>query len=1504
MDKNLTIKYKGHIRYVADSYSHKFNQKATLLTDYNDDTIINENGKTEFKEPKYYSYGYLKNGTSLGTKRGWVLNLPKKGMSVEMDYHSQKTEEINDLYWVFEGREFPFPEAAIIKTKKFTEKLKEEFDLGNFVYGYGKKYYITFDGDNSAIDMQYDLSIEKSKKYYAVYFGDEKNGLFEKGLITHSLPNAYLYARQFDVNQATLLIIENGNYVEDVIYPFSDDLQEVANNWLQEYYNKKGTMETTKEKIAKLEKAIASPATPANIKMSMENALYDLKEKLAEEMSPTFTDYKGEQIMFEPTNGEYFVVGNDENIFKSMEEAKNFIDNPKGVINTEFSKMASAETKDDDVIEKTLNLIKEQTGLTLKLNTHFSGLKTHNKEKYFNVDLDERVSESNDFNTLKRFADKYNLIKVEPNGLNMVAIYPKVNTENEEGKKEFTFLKNNPKVQARALTSLSKKFMRDGKVMTGYEIIESLPKGLEIKVIKLHSNKSEKGFTEKTVIGDFISESKAEVDYYNYLGEGGYAYSDFLKESERLKKIQDEKRKEEQEKASAEKEAQDRAVFAREKQRKLDHIKYILNGGDTTIGERQLDLLKRIYHIKNGELVKSNDWKIGDDVYVLSDKDSDTEILTKIIDIKEGSSYLDNEPRYVVEKNSNEIYNVYKVYDTLFPAKTKEDIIEKKESLNILDRINKLSPEQKKLKIVIINKSMGGFMDSPITFYKDGNFYKGKTTEISKEIESRSGDKPTKEEIDSAIDALENKSGLNKDNLFNIRVSKSYGRFVIKADLVIKPKRISLEEAQEEVDIMYSNERQEELKRFKEELKKGIEVEQEHKDTLEGVAAGEITVPQAIEETAKTHIEENPKYYDELEKIEGGDKVEAAMQVQFDLIKEELAKGKDKSKHVLSVASMQIIKMLKENPSLYPFYVEKYLDLPKSVRDDLNPFSEQFGGIESPIMKWLKEQNKNVFDVVKVEEYSLPKTKVIQTKPDDKNFMDIHSDFIGSDNLRPVMMGTHFDENGIVSTNAHIMLITPYRGDSDKLEGNFCHTKKCIEEWKSKEIPSKTGEFQNKFPNWKVVIPLSNTEYNMNTAAVYDFIKNATTYELMNTVTNTLAFKYGEEKIGFNSNFMLTCIQAMSELGHKELSIAISSSSRAALIIPKGRLQDVNNIKTDFALLMPMKIDDGVEYFGEFNFETSCYTDPNELTYCFDVEKVKIKKAEKRVKQLEKKIEELTSAIEPIIKEKEFPSPVGYGTFKVVKGIFEGTEFFGRVDGDRVINEDSLGQSFPIENVKRIGYELGEGWSADFDLEGLLRTALKANTSWGVEALKKLHYSFEDNNYHTIGKPLWEAVKSLQLGAEPSAKLHLHEFHEAVQKELDEYLSPDEEGVEIDPNTLQPVKNLHKVNTSEYPKVQLKGDNRAFWYVVRSEGDKYILVFEEKIDDWKSASNIERYEYYEEIGNKEDYEPYTQVQTEEDDKASWEELKELAEAMISVTKGKEKKEWIEAKELAEAMLEV
>jgi hypothetical protein len=252
LPSNLNIKYKGYIPYVANSYSQKFNQISTLLRDYSEDTIVNENGRTDFKEPKYYSYGYLKSGTTLGTKRGWVLNLPKKGVSIEMQYHPQKFETINDLYWVFEGRVFTFPEDATIETKKLTEKnqaFRDEYGLGNSLLGYGKKNYVSFDdGDTAAIDMNYDASIKKSNKYYAIYFGDEKDGLFEKGLVTHCLPNAYLYARQYDVQQAHLLTIENGKVIDtDDVYPYSDstDLQEIATDWLNDYLG--GISESAKQ---------------------------------------------------------------------------------------------------------------------------------------------------------------------------------------------------------------------------------------------------------------------------------------------------------------------------------------------------------------------------------------------------------------------------------------------------------------------------------------------------------------------------------------------------------------------------------------------------------------------------------------------------------------------------------------------------------------------------------------------------------------------------------------------------------------------------------------------------------------------------------------------------------------------------------------------------------------------------------------------------------------------------------------------------------------------------------------------------------------------------------------------------------------------------------------------------------------------------------------------------------------------------------------------------------
>lgn len=71
--------------------------------------------------------------------------------------------------------------------------------------------------------------------------------------------------------------------------------------------------------------------------------------------------------------------------------------------------------------------------------------------------------------------------------------------------------------------------------------------------------------------------------------------------------------------------------------------------------------------------------------------------------------------------------------------------------------------------------------------------------------------------------------------------------------------------AQEAENKMQKDIAESDLKAAKDNLAKGIEVEKEHLDTLNKVASGEISVHEAVVETAQEHISEDPKYYDKLE---------------------------------------------------------------------------------------------------------------------------------------------------------------------------------------------------------------------------------------------------------------------------------------------------------------------------------------------------------------------------------------------------------------------------------------------------------------------------------------------------------------------------------------------------------------------------------------------------------------------------------------------------------------
>lgn len=85
----------------------------------------------------------------------------------------------------------------------------------------------------------------------------------------------------------------------------------------------------------------------------------------------------------------------------------------------------------EKLIVDTLELIKEQIGMTLTPCPHFTGVKTYNGKEYFNVILPSRVYDpaahrrSEQYRELESFAHHTGLIAIQPNGIDRVAIFPK-----------------------------------------------------------------------------------------------------------------------------------------------------------------------------------------------------------------------------------------------------------------------------------------------------------------------------------------------------------------------------------------------------------------------------------------------------------------------------------------------------------------------------------------------------------------------------------------------------------------------------------------------------------------------------------------------------------------------------------------------------------------------------------------------------------------------------------------------------------------------------------------------------------------------------------------------------------------------------------------------------------------------------------------------------------------------------------------------------------------------
>ena len=265
--------------------------------------------------------------------------------------------------------------------------------------------------------------------------------------------------------------------------------------------------------------------------------------------------------------------------------------------------------------------------------------------------------------------------------------------------------------------------------------------------------------------------------------------------------------------------------------------------------------------------------------------------------------------------------------------------------------------------------------------------------------------------------------------------------------------------------------------------------------------------------------------------------------------------------------------------------------------------------------RFLENLKTHVFNLVPDSYKKLSSIKQLsfQADPDDPNLRKLVEPFTGKEELRIMMQGVHFDDYGIVATNAHILLFIDRVKKGKK--GTFCVTKKCwddnvfVSQSFIKNLPEeeqaeviKSNEkahdkhlrkgLDGKYPQYQAVVPTNHDFIKVNLHAVREFCHILSKAQLINPTTHQVAFLFREHYFGFNNDFMLDCVETMMKLGYDEAEFAYSSPVRGVLITPVHKHLDAPKLETDFTLIMPVMLNltgqENQKGFLAFDMETQC----------------------------------------------------------------------------------------------------------------------------------------------------------------------------------------------------------------------------------------------------------------------------------------------------------------------------
>jgi DNA polymerase III sliding clamp (beta) subunit (PCNA family) len=180
--------------------------------------------------------------------------------------------------------------------------------------------------------------------------------------------------------------------------------------------------------------------------------------------------------------------------------------------------------------------------------------------------------------------------------------------------------------------------------------------------------------------------------------------------------------------------------------------------------------------------------------------------------------------------------------------------------------------------------------------------------------------------------------------------------------------------------------------------------------------------------------------------------------------------------------------------------------------------------------------------------------------PYDKGLYSIVAPFLGKDDLRPIMSGINFDENGITVTNAHVLITLPY--PSKEFEGVY-------EADLSKRASSDQITIDGNYPNYPPVIPKKEVTKPF-LIDVYKLLQyNDVAMKFANKTTNAVNYKIEDEIAGFNAKFLNESLKTLLKLGHDKAYAHYIAPNKALLLSPSEDYEIGND---ELVLTMPVMV--------------------------------------------------------------------------------------------------------------------------------------------------------------------------------------------------------------------------------------------------------------------------------------------------------------------------------------------